>query len=266
MEASFLKKIKLYGDGKRINIMLMEYFTGRAHDLLFPGDDERLGDVIKRMNDAIKDTGDKTPYDQNCENLFLSMTFKGIDLHWYEKKSKEHILGGQPSGLDFGSCCTFVGELNIDASHENQSLIEKFHKTDFKAKHGEENGVKILFDIEQWNYHYINGHASGLMVSLSDPRSKPMMEFSSQSLKSGTDVKITIKPTITYTTEDAISKFDPIDRKCYVEGENTLDRVPYDEGFTYDMTNCLIDQGIMNIYWTCRCRPSFAPDDNEYAK
>ena len=254
---SYLKKYDLLGPERRA--LVEEYLKG--HDYDFSLEDKQLLDYA---NDRI-DLATENWY-QSCRDLFLSMEFNGKHLTWDQVDPFDYILGGMYLGMDFGPCCIFVPELNIDRSHENESYIEQFHKTDFKAKHGEENGVKILFDIEQWNYGFIHGPASGLKVSLLDPTSKPMMEFSSQSLRAGSDVKITVNPVVTYTTQGAIEKFDPIDRKCYVEGENELTGMSYNDGFAYDMTNCLINKGIMNIQWTCRCTPVFASFLDDYAK
>ena len=65
-------------------------------------------------------------------------------------------------------------------------------------------------------------------------------------------------------SEDAISLFPPIDRKCYADGEANLTYLRYDEGFRYEMNNCLIDQGIKDIIWNCRCMPSFGPEMADY--
>ena len=245
-----------------MNILIEEYLDGREQDLN-PDDEERLKDVKVKM-DAEKDEYGRIEYYQSCKDQYLSVEYKGKVLNWNEVDFYDLNKGAQWFGLDFGACCSFVPHLNIDNSYENDTFLEKYHETDFTAMHGEDNGVKILFDIEQWNYAHINGRASGLKVSLSDPRSKPMMEFSSQALKAGSDVKITIKPTVTYTTDDAIEKFEPHDRKCYEEGENPLEEVSYDDGFAYDMINCLINQGLINIYWYCRCVPKFASSKSKY--
>ena len=66
-----------------------------------------------------------------------------------------------------------------------------------------------------------------------------------------------LKPTLSYTTENAISSFTPEERGCYADGEANLTYLPYYLGFRYEMNNCLIDQGIRDIVWNCRCIPNF---------
>ena len=87
--------------------------------------------------------------------------------------------------------------------------------------------------------------------------SKPMMQFSSQLINPGVETLINLKPTITYTTKEAIDKFSPEQRQCYVEGEIQLNYLNRKFGYKYDMNNCLIDTAIQDIIWNCRCRPKF---------
>ena len=84
-----------------------------------------------------------------------------------------------------------------------------------------------------------------------------MIQFSSQLIFTGTATQINLKPTLRYTTDAAISTFAPDQRGCYANGEANLTYLPYFLGFRYEMNNCLINQGIRDIVWNCRCIPSF---------
>ena len=66
-----------------------------------------------------------------------------------------------------------------------------------------------------------------------------------------------MKPTISYLTKDAISRFSPDERGCYSDSEVQLTYLTKEQGFRYEMNNCLIDQGIREIIWNCRCLPFF---------
>ena len=68
---------------------------------------------------------------------------------------------------------------------------------------------------------------------------------------------INLKPTISYTSNDAISTFSPKERGCYSDGEIDLNYLKEEFGFSYEMNNCLFDQGIRDIIWNCRCIPTF---------
>ena len=84
-----------------------------------------------------------------------------------------------------------------------------------------------------------------------------MIRFSSQLIDSGKVTQINLNPQLMYTSDEAISKFDPVDRNCYADGEANLTYLPYHLGFRYEMNNCLIDQAIRDIIWNCRCIPVY---------
>ena len=91
-----------------------------------------------------------------------------------------------------------------------------------------------------------------------------MMQFSSQLIFTGVETQINLKPTITNTTEEAIFCLSPTERQCYAEGEVNLTYLPNEYGYRYELNNCLIDQGIRDIIWNCRCMPSFGYAGIEY--
>ena len=73
----------------------------------------------------------------------------------------------------------------------------------------------------------------------------------------GAETQINIKPQIVDTSEEAIKLFDPEQRGCYAEGEANMTYLIHSNGFRYEMNNCLIDEGIRDIIWNCRCLPRF---------
>ena len=73
---------------------------------------------------------------------------------------------------------------------------------------------------------------------------KPMIQFSSQLIYTGTETQINLKPIISNTTEYALSTLSIDDRDCYAEGEANLTYLTYSDGYRYEMNNCLVDQGI----------------------
>ena len=78
----------------------------------------------------------------------------------------------------------------------------------------------------------------------------------------GTETQINLKPTISYTSDDLLSTFSPQERNCYVDREANLTYLPFEDGYRYEMDNCLIDEGIRDVIWNCRCWPSiWRPSD-----
>ena len=188
--------------------------------------------------------------------MFIHTSFEGKQVAWSDFEfQNEYYFGPYYYGTDFGACCFLSPHVNILQTTSNYNLV------DASAKHGETNGLSILFDIEQFNYGYIKGEGAGLKLSLHDHRDKPMMQFSSLYIRSGTDTQISVEPIVTTTTDDAIKGLSPEDRKCFVEGENNLTALSYDGGFRYEMNNCIVDEGLLKIYWNCRCYPLFSSYD-----
>lgn len=193
---------------------------------------------------------------QHCENFFISMRFQKFKRSWNEIPNATH---GQPwfVGTDQGACCFLTPYLFSGQGSSNITMEEMYHDLQAPAKQGEEDGLEILFDIEKFNYGYIRGKGIGFTMSLSDHRSKPLMQFSSVHLGAGRENQIVVKPIITYTSQDALESMSPDERGCF-KNERRLEVLPRERGYRYEMDNCLIDQGILAIYWNCRCIPILA--------
>ena len=133
-----------------------------------------------------------------------------------------------------------------------------YHNLNAEASFGDANGPVVLLDAEQFNYADFKSTGAGFKLALHDHRDKPLLKFSSQFVHTGAEIQINLTPTIIYTTNDAIAKLTPDQRGCYVEGENNMTYLKYSGGYRNGLKNCLIDQGIRDILWNCRCRPIFA--------
>jgi hypothetical protein len=59
------------------------------------------------------------------------------------------------------------------------------------------------------------------------------------------------------TTSKALSRFSPIERDCYDDGEFDLKTLNQSQGYKYSVRNCLHEAVIENILTDCRCRPSY---------
>ena len=92
-------------------------------------------------------------------------------------------------------------------------------------------------------------------MSLLHHKDLAMMQFGSVLLHSGTETQMNIKPTVSYATNAAISTFTPEVRGCYAEGEVNMTYLHHSDGFRYEMNNCIINEGIRDIIWNCRCLP-----------
>ena len=199
---------------------------------------------------------------QKCKDLFMSMSFRGKLLTWKDlpqdwQLEEEH--GPYVYSTDFGACCFLAPHLNFEPTDWNKSFEEIYHGLEADALNGRANGLDLVLDAEQFNYAFYESNAAGFKISLHHHLDKPMIEFSSQLINIGTETQITLKPSVSYTTADAISRFKPEERGCFVEGEVNLTYLTYADGYRYESNNCVIDQGIRDIIWNCRCTPRIWP-------
>ena len=201
---------------------------------------------------------------QSCKDLFISIKFRGQFMTWKDmptnKSFEEDFKSAGPHyyPTDFGACCLFVPHLDFQAVNGNQTYDEIYSELIADAENGESNGLQLLLDAEHFNYGHLKSSDSiGFKISLHLHSDKPMMQFSSQIITVGTDNHINLMPTVSYTTDAAISMMNPEERNCYAGEEAQLTYLPSSSGFKYSLNNCIINEVIRHIIWCCRCIPAF---------
>ena len=147
---------------------------------------------------------------QKCFNTFISMSFRGKILTWNNFSSdnpEEFKIGPLYYPTDFGACCLFVPHLNFEeVSGQTQ---DTYHGIKADALHGENNGLTLVLDAEQFNYGLQTGSGVGFRMNLHHHSDKPMMQFSSLLIRTGLETHINLKPTLSSTTNEAISMMSP---------------------------------------------------------
>ena len=247
----------------RTNILIEEFIKGR-HGNLTNTDKSFMTEIKEDIGFGQSFTDRSMQY---CKNLFISISFRGMKLTWNQLPPEE-TFGPYVYQTDFGSCCLLVPHLHLDlrpsSEYENMSTYEIYHDLKADTLNGEANGLDVVIDAEQFNYAYHQSNAAGFKVSLHHHLDLPMMQFSSQLIFTGVETQINLKPTITNTTKEAIPFLSPKERQCYTEGEANLTYLKKEYGFRYELNNCIIDQGIRDIIWNCRCMPSFYGYGSDY--
>ena len=243
-----------------VNLLFDEFINGHKRNL--NKEEKKLfNDVLTNISGYLEGNPDfLQKSSQLCNNLFISISFREKNLTSNRIPNGPYVelvpLGASHFSTDFGSCCSFTPHLHLKP-FDTRSLEEVYHGLKADALNGDTNGLDVLLDAEQFNYAYYTTYSAGFKISLHNHLDKPMIQFSSQLINTGTETQINLKPTLSYTTDDAISTFTPEERGCYADGEANLTYLPYYLGFRYEMNNCLIDQGIRDIIWNCRCIPNF---------
>jgi hypothetical protein len=251
-----MKARQVHGNMTLTNLLINEFILGREGNI--SDDNQIIVDNVKEYLGHWYSFIDLSR--QKCKDMFISMKFRGKQITWSDLPQDwwyEWNQGPYNYPTDFGACCFFAPHLNLDPTNHNITVEEMYHGLEADAKNGETNAFDVVLDVEQWNYAYYEANAPGFKISLHHHADKPMIQFSSQLINSGTETLINLKPSVSYTTDAAISKFSPIKRGCYTDGEVNLTYLTYDYGYRYEMNNCLIDQGMQDIVWNCRCLPRF---------
>ena len=194
---------------------------------------------------------------QNCKNMLMNIHFRGQFYNWKDYENLHHLFMNEfVYKTDFGKCCLFVPHLFfLSISNTNASLEDLFWNLKADALNGDKHGLDILLNAEQFNYADPLSSSVGFKIALHHHLDKPIMQLSSDLLHPGTETQINLRPTITKTTDDAINRFAPETRNCYTEGEGQLIHFTHENGYRYEMNNCLVDVKIEEIIWNCRCRP-----------
>ena len=246
VEASFMKNVKAHGNVTLTNLLINEFFLGRVGNL---SDEHQL--FVDDVSQILGNFTDSSH--QRCNDMFIGMKFRGKELTWrFEEYFVPYLYP-----TDFGACCFFTPHFLLEQYDPNKTIAELYHGLKADSKNGASNGFDLVLDVEQWNYAYYDADAAGFQISLHHHADKPMIQFLSQLINPGMKTLINLKPSVSYTTDAAISRFYPEDRMCYNEGEVNLKYLTYVDGFRYNMNNCLIDQGMHDIIWNCRCLPRF---------
>ena len=128
---------------------------------------------------------------------------------------------------------------------------------------GENNGLLLSLDTEA--YDYVENAKGGLGFSLSvgHPFDMPIMEQSGINIQPGAVTKLGVSSTLLRTTDDAVKRFKPYERKCWVESEIRLKFVPYEYWYQYSMSNCLLQAALQEAHRTCDCIPSYILDSGK---
>ena len=95
----------------------------------------------------------------------------------WKQKVNHTFLNAYILGTDFGVCCLITPWLDFENPHTRSKpateyIGEDFHSIQRGVKNGLQNGLKLMVDIEVWDYAYFNNEAQGLKLALRDSREK----------------------------------------------------------------------------------------------
>jgi hypothetical protein len=93
----------------------------------------------------------------------------------------------------------------------------------------------------------IYGRNSGFQVALIHHLDMPLMGQSGINVSPGSEIQIAVSPTIIDITQDAINRFNPKERECYLSDEVVFDYLPQ-KSFRYQVIDpCLAIPALQSL-------------------
>ena len=167
-----------------------------------------------------------------------------------DKSDKTDEIGLDMMQSTSSRICTWIGPLAHKISNTNLTWPTG-------VKPGENNGLSVFLDTESYDYVEKEKGGLGFTLSVVHPLAMPIMEQSGIKIQTGAAIKLGVSSTLTRTSEDAVRRFSPYERKCWVESEIRFYFIPYEQLYHYSMPNCLFEAAMQEAYQTCDCIPSF---------
>ena len=160
-------------------------------------------------------------------------------------------------------CCIFVPQLNLTEilAHQLQNNLEEpdwgywFENLPKGAKPGQDNGYKIVFDIQSFEYSENYKITEGLKIALFHFLDKPIMKLSGFEILTGSMNQISVSTELISTSNGALKRFNPMDRECFSENEIYLKYLPREYGYRYAFGNCIYESTLEQIVQNCKCFP-----------
>ena len=96
---------------------------------------------------------------------------------------------------------------------------------------GKNNGYKLLLDAESYDNSRFGRSEKGLEVALSHHLDMPVMSQDGVLLPPGSSSQIALTASLNSVSTNALHRFTPPERDCYVELEINLKFLPRDHGY-----------------------------------
>ena len=107
------------------------------------------------------------------------IVFFHFTLEW-NSQSELNFYNAMVSVTDYGSCCTMFPYLDF-VNNETipidpmEYTWDHFHSIPYGAKNGIRRGMKLILDVESYDYAYHPRGSSGFKVALKDARDKAVI-------------------------------------------------------------------------------------------
>ena len=170
---SFMRSVDIgkddFGEG---TLIFREFMTGEEGN--------RTEENQKSFNETQKKMVEKYGWNEakpfweisshNCSNMVLKATWKSK----YEVK----FYDAYKSSTDYGACCLITPFLDFENPETKDVHPSNYTGTDFintprgVTRNGIENGLKVILDVEDYEYAYSSFDGNGFLAEVGDARDK----------------------------------------------------------------------------------------------
>ena len=120
------------------------------------------------------------------------------------------------------------------------------NSSEFKVLSGVANGIEITVDLETYDNADTEAVGDGLTFVIENQKDFPLIDLHGFDIEPGKVTNIQVHPKLYRISEEALEKFNYMDRKCVAKNE--LD-VQYFE--TYGLSNCLASAAYTEVFKNC---------------
>ena len=251
---TFLRNLGVADDVAAANLLFKEFLYGTKtkHSTEDQAILDKMLDRMKQVYNWNIHTRFFRISSQNCSDMIIRAIWKN--------KYAKTFFNAYKTSTDFGACCMIVPYYDLEGADVSDSVEpgEKWHSIPRGlTRNGVLHGLKVMVDVENYDYAYYPNGGKGFRVGIEDCRDKPVINQNGIYVSPGSESLIAITPTISNTSQQAMERFSPKDRNCYADDEFRFKYLKYEDGFRYSMVNCLYETAMQQIIKKCACIPTF---------
>ena len=256
LKNSFLQSLNREGLNQFGKIFTDNYLTGISEEELTP----EVMSHIEVIKEKVKDKyqwNESMPLQeiatQHCSDLIV--------LSEYQSNNRKIFHDAFKNKNDLGSCCLIEPYLDFKSKTPNNwtqtensgyiwHTIQKGH-----ALSGVANGLRLIIDIESYDYGSSDTSAVGIKMGAFYHLSKTHMGQYGYYIQEGTETLLGMRVTKQVTTEAAMHHLNPEERDCLANPEVQMKYTPYHHGYSYTLENCQYNAFVEKIVSNCNCLP-----------
>uniref|UniRef100_A0A182PB08 Sodium channel protein Nach n=1 Tax=Anopheles epiroticus TaxID=199890 RepID=A0A182PB08_9DIPT len=154
-----------------------------------------------------------------------------------------------------GLCCSFNYYGLLKDNYPKKITVSVPRDPRRVMASGFQTGLSILLQPSSEDYHSTDVASYGFKVMIHNSYDYPDNDAEIKLLLAGTESFITLRPTSTYATADALT-FAPSVRNCYTRHERVLTVLQ-----RYSYVNCMVECRTASLYARCGCVPYHLPNN-----